>query len=293
MESLLTFRGRRINSTDLAHIQAVVAAHWTRGRAAISRVLCEDWDWRQPNGYLKAQLCRMLLVALERQGLLTLPPRLRPVNRARPRPAGGPQMSLLAAPPLVGRLGAMGPVTLTLAQTPATVRQWWTVIRASHYLGGERIVGPRLYYLAFCQGHLVAALGWGGAAWAVACRDQWIGWEAATRQRALRGIVNNVRFLILPHIQIKYLASHLLARCAAVLPADWQRVHGYPVFLLETFVERPRFAGTCYKAANWIAVGDTASPVHAGTKAVTPGTPKGVFCYPLVPDFRAKLQTPP
>lgn len=293
MNPLLTFRRRTITEVDLAHIRTVVTTHWARGRAAISRVLCEDWHWRQPNGYVKAQVCRMLLVELERRGLLTLPPRLRPVNRARPRRPTGIPASLFAPSLVEGRLGAVGPVTLTLAHTPAEVRQWWVAIRTHHYLGGARIVGPKLYYLAFLQGELVAALGWGAPAWAVACRDRWIGWDAPTRQRGLRGIVNNVRFLILPTVKVKYLASHLLARCARVLPADWPRVHGYPIHLLETFVDRTRFAGTCYQAANWIHVGDTASPVRAGTKAVTPGSPKAVFCYPLGPDFRAKLTTPP
>jgi hypothetical protein len=186
----------------------------------------------------------------------------------------------------------MGSVTLTRVHRRADVQQWWAAIRTHHYLGGERIVGPRLYYSAFLQGQLVAALGWGAPAWAVACRDRWIGWDAVTRRRGLRGIVNNVRFLILPSVRVRYLASHLLARCARVLPDDWQQVHGYPISLLETFVDRARFAGTCYQAANWIHVGDTASPVRAGTKATTAGAPKAVFCYPLGPDFRAKLQAP-
>lgn len=285
------FRGRTITEEDLAHIRAVVTTFWARGRSAISRQLCADWHWVQPNGYLKAQVCRLLLVRLEQAGLLTLPPPLRPHNN---HLRGVPRVvpSLSPAPALTGRLGQMGPVTLTLARTPAERRQWWAVIRAHHYLGGKRIVGARLYYLAFCQGQLVAALGWGAAAWAVACRDRWIGWDAVTRQRGLRGIVNNVRFLILPQVKVQYLASHLLARCAQQLPTDWPQVHGYPIALLETFVDRARFAGTCYKAANWIQVGDTTSPVRAGTKATTAGLPKTLFCYPLVPDFRAKLQTP-
>lgn len=286
---VFVFRDRTITEADLTHIRAVVAALWARGRSAISRQLCADWAWVQPNGYLKAQVCRMLLVRLERAGVLTLPPPLRPHNnhaRQSPRIASfrGP------AHPLVGRLGHVGPVILTLVRTAAERRQWWDLIRTHHYLGGTRIVGSHLSYLAFVQGQLVAALGWGAAAWTVACRDRWIGWAAPTRQRGLRGIVNNVRFLILPHVTVKYLASHLLARCARVLPADWPQVHGYPIYLLETFVDRTRFAGTCYKAANWVHVGETTSPVRTGTKAVTPGSPKAVFCYPLVPDFRAKLQ---
>ena len=285
---ILVFRHRPITEADLTHIRAVVTALWARGRSAISRQLCADWHWVQPNGYPKAQVCRMLLVRLEQAGRLTLPPPLRPHNNHLRRGAREVP-SLIPAPVLTGRLGQVGPVTLTLVRTPAERRQWWAVIRAYHYLGGERIVGARLYYLAFCQGQLVAALGWGAAAWTVACRDHWIGWEAVTRQHGLRGLVNNVRFLILPQVKVKYLASHLLARCAKRLPTDWFQIHGYPIYLLETFVDRARFAGICYQAANWVAVGDTASPVRVGTKAVTAGAPKTVFCYPLVRTFRERL----
>ncbi len=287
---VLVFRDRTITEGDLVHIRAVVTALWARGRSAISRQLCTDWAWVQPNGYLKAQVCRMLLVRLEQAGYFTLPPPLRPHNNHARRP---PRIaSRCPAPPLAGRLGQVGPVTLTLVRTSAERRQWWELIRTHHYLGGTRIVGAHLYYLAFVQGQLVAALGWGAPAWAVACRDRWIGWKAPTRQHGLCGIVNNVRFLILPHVHVKYLASHLLARCAKQLSTDWPQIHGYPIYLLETFVDRARFAGTCYKAANWVAVGDTASPVRAGSKAVTAGAPKAVFCYPLVPDFRERLRAP-
>ena len=135
----------------------------------------------------------------------------------------------------------------------------------------------------------MAALGWGMAAWAVAARDRFIGWNEQIRRQNLRGIVNNVRFLILPHVRVKYLASHLLARSAQELARVWNEVHGYPIYLLETFVDKSRFAGTSYQAANWVNVGQTTSPIRRGTRAVSPGHPKAVYCYPLVRDFRTKL----
>lgn len=282
------FRGRSISAEQLSDIRQVIQTHWHKGRTAISRDLCQRWQWVYPHGGLKEQYCRMMLVSMERTGQITLPPQLKPDNN-KCRRRHLPQPELFSSRPLEDRLGNVGPVTLLRASTPAQVRRWWEAIRAYHYLGGQRIVGSKLHYLAFIGDQLVAALGWGMPAWAVAPRDRFIGWNGVTRRQNLRGIVNNVRFLILPHVRVKYLASHLLARSAQILASEWMAVHGYPIYLLETFVDSSRFKGTCYQAANWVNVGQTNSPVRKGSRAVSPGHPKAVYCYPLVKDFRAKL----
>ena len=285
---LFTFRGRSISGEQLVTIHQAIETYWHKGRSVISRALCEQWHWVYPHGGLKDQYCRMLLLGLERAGHITLPRQLRP-NNNKNRRRHLPQADLFPPCPLEGRLGEVGPVTMVRASTLAQQRQWWDVIQTHHYLGGQRIVGSKLYYLAYIQGQLVAALGWGMPAWAVAPRDRFIGWDKQIRRQNLRGIVNNVRFLILPHVRVKYLASHLLARSAQEIARVWQEVHGYPIYLLETFVDSSRFAGTCYRAANWVNVGQTNSPVRQGTRAVSPGHPKAVYCYPLVRDFRTKL----
>lgn len=287
-EALLTFRGRNINSEELEVIRKVIESCWHKGRRTISRALCQEWRWVYPHGGLKDQYCRMLLVRLERAGHIRLPPGIHSGNNEHRRHQNS-QPELFLPCPLQGRLGDVGAVTLVRANTPGQVRQWWDAIRTHHYLGGQRIVGSKLHYLAFIQGQLVAALGWGTPAWAVAARDRFIGWDGPTRRQHLCGIVNNVRFLILPHVRVKYLASHLLARSAQILASEWMQVHGYPIYLLETFVDSSRFKGTCYRAANWVNVGQTTSPVRRGTRAVSPGNPKAIYCYPLVKDFRAKL----
>jgi len=283
------FRGRSISSEELADIHQIVKTHWQKGRKAISRALCQRWQWVYPHGGLKDQYCRMLLVRLAHAEHIKLPAGKHSGNNEHRHRHPLPQPELFLPSPLEDRLGQMGPVTVVRANTPAQVEQWWDVIRRYHYLGGERIVGSKLHYLAFIGGQLVAALGWGMPAWAVAARDQFIGWDSPTRRQHLRGIVNNVRFLILPHVRVKYLASHLLARNAQILASEWMAVHGYPIYLLETFVDSSRFKGTCYRAANWVNVGQTNSPVRCGTRAVSPGNPKAIYCYPLVKDFRAKL----
>lgn len=288
-EALLTFRGRNISREDIAEIRKVIETHSDKRRRQLSRILCEQWGWVYPHGGLKDQYCRMLLVRLERAGHIKLPAAIHSGNNEHRQRNLLRKPELFLPSPLEGRLGEVGPVSLVRVSTPAAVQTWWDAIQTHHYLGGQRIVGSKLYYLAYVQGQLVAALGWGMPAWAVAARDRFIGWDGATRRQHLRGIVNNVRFLILPGVRVKYLASHLLARSAQILASEWMAVHGYPIYLLETFVDSSRFKGTCYRAANWVNVGQTNSPVRRGTRATSPENPKTIYCYPLAKDFRAKL----
>ena len=151
-------------------------------------------------------------------------------------------------------------------------------------------MGKSLKYIAYINGDPVACLGWGSAAWSLKPRDEWIGWTKEEKDRNLCGIVNNVRFLILPWIRIKYLASYLLGLSVKALPQDWQKSYGHPIYLLETFVEKERFAGTCYKAANWIELGETKGSAKRGGSHSYHGNIKKIFMYPLCNDFREKLK---
>jgi hypothetical protein len=150
-------------------------------------------------------------------------------------------------------------------------------------------VGPHLKYLAYIQGHPVACLSWGAAAWKISCRDQFIGWSPSTRSKNLLFIVNNTRFLILPWIPIPHLASHLLSQTIKRLVSDWYRWYQYHPVLLETFVDRDRFSGTSYRAANWLAVGATQGRGKNDRNHQRALPVKEVFLYPLKKQFREIL----
>ncbi|MDO8720905.1 MAG: DUF4338 domain-containing protein [Syntrophales bacterium] len=163
------------------------------------------------------------------------------------------------------------------------------LVHQYHYLGYRQIVGQHLKYMAFLGNRPVACIGWGSAAWAVKSRETFIGWDKSTKGRNLSFVVNNTRFLILPWISIKCLASKLLAMNARKIADDWMTVYQQPVYLLETFVKRDRFRGTCYKAANWICVGQTKGTSKRGHDHLVHGLIKDVYIYPLRKDFRKKL----
>jgi len=178
---------------------------------------------------------------------------------------------------------------MTLVRNTSLEPLYNSLIHQHHYLGYRQIVGQHLKYMAFLGDRPVACLGWGSAAWAVKSREAFIGWDKTTKGNNLAFVVNNTRFLILPWVSIKCLASKLLAMNARRIASDWMAVYQQPVYLLETFVEKERFLGTCYKAANWICVGQTKGTAKRGHDHLVHGLIKDVFLYPLRKDFREKL----
>ncbi|MFZ3115430.1 MAG: Druantia anti-phage system protein DruA [Syntrophales bacterium] len=191
--------------------------------------------------------------------------------------------------PIDGSLTDYGPVTMTMVRNSPMEPLYNSLVSKHHYLGYRQIVGQHLKYMAFIGERPVACLGWGSAAWSVKSREAFIGWDKHTKENNLAFVVNNTRFLILPWVSIKCLASRLLAMNARRIASDWMAVYQHPVYLLETFVEKERFQGTCYKAANWICVGQTKGTAKRGHDHFVHGLIKDVFLYPLRKDFRAKL----
>ncbi len=280
-------RGRVIGPEELETIRHFVQLHWNKGRTEISRALCRHWDWKQPNGWLKDRACRDLLLALNRQGAIDLP------ARQHPGPDGKKivqsQRLLLEVMPLEGAVSEFGSLTITMVRKSSSEKLWNQLIHEYHYLGNPHIVGSYLKYLAFLEGQVVACLGWGSAAWRATARDACIGWDEETRKRNLQHVVNNVRFLILPWVKIPHLASKVLSANLRVLPRDWQSFYNTALWLAETFVDTFRFQGTCYKAANWIHVGNTTGSAKRGASYYYHGRPKAVFVYPLHKNFRERL----
>ncbi len=280
-------RGRRIDADELHDIRTTVSDNWASGRTAISRLLCQRWDWRQPNGQLKEMACRALLLSLEAKGVLTLPPRQKESFRA-PRRTDRKTFTVDDSP-LEGSVAAFRSLTIRMVRQTPDEALWDYLIDTHHYLGRPWIVGSSLKYLVYLDGRLVACLGWGSAAWKVASRDAFIGWDRETREGNLHRVVNNVRFLILPWVKVEHLASKVLAANLRTLRSDWQRFYAQEVSLAETFVDTERFAGTCYKAANWNRVGETKGRGKYDRDHGCSSTVKAVYLYPLSKDYRERL----
>jgi hypothetical protein len=283
----ITIRKRTITGTDIVQIQDTVNEHWSQGRKHISKVLCRRWKWFQPNGRLKDMACRELLLTLSRKDLITLPPRLSSANNEK-RNRTIPVVNIDQTP-LQQTLANLGFVDLKPVRNTKLEPLYNSLIHQHHYLGYRQIVGNHLKYIAFINDRPVACLGWGSAAWKIKSRDTFIGWQPKARRDNLHFIANNTRFLILPWISIKCLASKILALNARRISDDWLNTYHYPVYLLETFVEKNRFKGTCYKAANWICTGQTKGTAKRGHDHLFHGNIKDVYLYPLRKDFREKL----
>ena len=289
----ITIRRRTISEADIPMIQGVVNEHWAKGRKSISKILCQHWGWFQANGATKDMACREVLLTLERMGHLILPPRK--TNSWNERRNKSTQVLPVNTHPISGKLADLPPINISLVRHTALEPLYNSLVHQYHYLGYRQIVGQHLKYMAFMGNRPVACLGWGSAAWSVKSRDAFIGWDKPTKEKNLSFVVNNTRFLILDWVNIKCLASKILAMNARRLAQDWmsvyqQSVYQQPVYLLETFVERDRFRGTCYKAANWICVGQTKGTAKRGHDHLLHGLIKDVYLYPLRKDFREKLK---
>ena len=280
-------RKRTISQTDLKLIQDTLNEHWDKGRTQISKILCQKWNWVQPNGRLKDMACREILLTLYSKGLINLPPGKHD-GRNLKRNRSIPIVEILQSP-LEGKLSALPPVKLTLVRNTNLEPLYNSLLQQHHYLGYRQIVGNHLKYIAFINARPVACLGWGSAAWSVKSRDSFIGWDKSTKEKNLHFVANNTRFFILNWISVKYLASKVLALNAKRISDDWLKVYNHPLYLLETFVEKNRFKGTCYRAANWICVGQTKGTAKKGNDHLFHGNIKDVYLYPLRKDFRKKL----
>ena len=247
--------GRSVTWADVQMIRTLIKDNPTALRAELSRRVCLAWNWLKPDGGLKAMSCRVLLLKLHRMGAIELPAPIvgngNGKKFARRTEEGEPK------DPIVSSLRALGPVRLERVQKKSDSLLWNELMERYHYLGYTPLPGAQIRYLIHSPAGLLGAIGFSAAAWKVQPRDTWIGWHQSVRKENLHLIVNNSRFLILPWVNAKYLASHTLSLCARQLARDWQEIYGYTPALMETFVETDRFAGTCYKAANWIYVGQT------------------------------------
>jgi hypothetical protein len=290
----IRLQGRTLSDDDLKAVRQLIAAHPQCHRTALSMRLCELWNWRNQAGRLKDMAARSLLLKLRARGLITLPAPLTRTARPRAQPPSAFQLELLAAPaPLEGPLSSLQPVRFQLTHTPALRARTRQLLAQYHYRGFHGAVGQNVQYLIHdAAGNELAVMVFGSAAWKLAARDQFIGWSAAQRQERLRLIANQQRFLILPWVRVPHLASHLLAVATARLSADWQERYGHPLWLVETFVQIDRFAGTAYKAAGWTALGQTTGRTRQDRDHTLQTPLKTIWVRPLHPRFRQHLCCP-
>jgi hypothetical protein len=284
----LTYRGRRITAADLTFLRDLLAAQPGLSRRGLSLAVCAAWQWQQPNGTPCDAICRGLLLWLHRGGHLVLPP-ARWGTRKPWRPRTSAPAVLIDSTPITTPLRDLRPLTIRQVRRTPDEGLCNSLLAQYHYLGYQQPVGAHLKYLVVAADRPVACVTWASAPRHLGPRDRFIGWSAEARRRNLRFVAYNTRFLILPWVTVPHLASHVLGQIAARLSADWQQVYGHPIYYLETFVDPARFRGTCYRAANWIALGPTTGRGHnAPTKARTQPV-KDILAYPLTRHFRQQL----
>jgi len=284
------FCGRGFLAAEIELIRNVVSDFPTLSLTELARTVCELLEWKRPNGRLKNHECRLLLEKLSAAGLVDLPP----LRASGPR---GPLAVMLtengqAQEPLSCNVGQLSPLTLTVVRSGSESALWNELVQRYHYLGYRVPVGANLRYLvrSVSADQVLACLLWSSPAWKMASRDRWIGWTNEKRARNLQLIASNSRFLILPWVRARNLASTILSLCARQLPADWERLYGYRPLLLETLVAA-RFRGTSYRAANWMHLGETCGRGRmdryheAHWRAV-----KRIYVYPLCRDVQRRLR---
>ncbi len=288
MGTVLTYRGRVITTNEVHFIRELIANHPEASRRALSKHLCEAWDWRQANGALRDQVCRSLMLELHRAGHVELPQvRCRPPNplarRAKPAKVEVDQS------PVVMSLSELGTLQIALVRRTAEESLWNGLVESHHYLGYTQPVGEHLKYLISALDRPIACLTFSSAPRHLGPRDRFIGWSAQARRSNIRFLAYNCRFLILPWVRVKFLASHLLGRISRQISDDWRRQYGHPVYYLETFVDPTLFAGTCYRAANWEYLGLTTGRGKNDLTMKQNRTLKEVLGYPLTRSFRKLL----
>lgn len=262
------------------------------GVTEIARTVCELLEWKRPNGGLKNHECRQLLERLQAEGVLRLPALRQLGGRGSRRVDISPPRC--EPDPVECAARECEPLELALVEGEGESRLWRELVERYHYLGCRVPFGAHLRYWVRNRQRELACLLWTSPAWKMKPRDVWIGWSDTQRQRNLQLIVNNGRFLILPWVRVKGLASKILALSARQLPQNWQSHYGHRPLLLETLVDADRFRGTCYRAANWIYVGQTTGRGRMDREHKADGQAiKNIYVYPLVRDAKHRLSSDP
>ena len=290
MNEEMICQGRSVSASELRWLQSWLVDQKEKSRHRLTLELCKRWQWRTATGRLKNYAARSFLLKLERRGLISLPPVRGTMRRRSWLNSFNRRLDFVPAP-ITGTLSDLLPVRMILCSSGSSEESIFrSHLSTHHYLGFGKTVGENLQYLIQDrQGRDLACLLFGSAAWKIQDRDRFIGWNDGSRSKHLNQITNNTRFLILPWVKIPHLASHILSKVLRCLPHDWQRKYGHPIHLVETFVEKDRFRGTCYKAANFLYAGETKGRSRQDRDQTLCVPVKDVYLYPLHRNFREAL----
>ncbi len=285
----IKYQGKIATTDDVEFINKLIAENPNDSRRALSKKLCEAWNWIQPNGQLRDMVCRGFLLQLHRAGYIKLPPiKCKPNNPLSDRKQ--PQKIQIDQTSIYTSLSTIRPLEIRQVRGTSFEKLFNSLINQYHYLKYCHPVGEHLKYIVSANKRPVACLAWSSAPRHIGSRDRFIGWSADVRKKNLHLIAYNSRFLILNWVRITYLASHILGAIAKILPLDWNKVYNHPIYFLETFVDTERFSGTCYKAANWIFLGETTGRGKNDQTNKPNRSIKAVWGYPLSKNFREVLQ---
>jgi hypothetical protein len=290
------YSGWAFSQEQIQMIRDIIGQGPGLNRAQLSRIVCERLPWLGCDGRLKEMSCRVAMLRMHRDGLIVLPAATTTNGNGRRGRAGLDKAPAAPCQPICAPAGKLGPLALHPAATRRDCRLWNELVERWHYLGCTSLPGAKIRYFVYAGQNLVGLLAFNAAAWRVAPRDDFIGWNTEQRQQNLHLVVNNARFVILPWVCSKNLASRILGFAARQLPRDWKKRYGWRPALMETFVETPRFGATCYRAANWIRVGQTKGRGKRDRYHANALPRKDIYLYPLQQDFRTilcqKTQTP-
>ncbi|MEA1947747.1 MAG: DUF4338 domain-containing protein [Thermodesulfobacteriota bacterium] len=285
------FCGQIVTEEQLQEIIEIIDTFPNLSRTELANTICELFSWKRPTGKLKGVECRQFLERLDANGVICLP--LCRKQFAKKTIAKVPRTERTDSQATIStKLRELSPIFLTRVKTQEQRQLWYEYVDRYHYLGYQLPFGAQLRYF-FKSGATDDILGcfqFSSPAWKMAPRDRWIGWTDEQRKVNLQKIINNSRFLIFPWVEVKNLASSVLALAVKTIPDDWQRCYGYRPVLMETLVDRKRFKGTCYKAANWIHMGKTTGRGRMDRDNKKHGAAvKDIYVYPLTSRFRQEL----
>jgi Domain of unknown function (DUF4338) len=291
MESTFRYRSQLITAGQIEFIRQLIRQHPGATRRRLSLLLCEAWGWKQPNGVPRDMVCRGLLLSLHRAAQIDLPPaRAKGFNPAVRHASKRWKAAVeVDTTPLLALLSALRPLEFRSVRRTSEEVLFNNLIEQYHPLRYVQPVGEQAKYTVYSEGRPIACLAWSSAPRHLGARDRYIGWSAEARRRNLRFLAYNSRFLVLPWLSVKHLASHILGQMARRIAGDWQQVYGHPVYFLETFVDPERHRGTCYRAANWVVMGRTTGRGKNDQTNRPNRSIKEVLGYPLTPCFRELL----
>lgn len=290
MNETIACQGRVIRQTDLYWLHNVVQDHPDWSRHKITKHICSKWDWNTSSGQPKTFAARSMIDKLEQQGFLDLPP-IRISYRRKPRPPFPKGFIAPDLKPIKKTLKNLTPLSVQIP-TPNSYEENCVgyYLNRYHYLGFNKTVGENIKYLVRDRyGQDIACLLFGSAAWKTAPRDSFIGWNRKTREENINSLTNNTRFLILPQVRVIHLASHILGCIMRRIQQDWINKYAHPIHMVETFVECNLFKGTCYRAANWLCVGQTKGRSRQDRCTQLSVPIKDILLYPLTKNFRQAL----